>query len=239
MPATTPQASFGADGGLLPLRQYVEQQTALRALMSLQAYDDTGARRYGASIISSPPSYEFSADGGIWPLAMVRTDQRPSRMSLMFSPQAIPTPPVYYNVQLIPNIFFVECNELVSVLNYIINVVNSNAFALGVSPINFMGSWQFIHPGAFNDALNETIDAFNYLINTWLKIDKSKNIKLFLSVPPAEITNAINVLINEINVIFYAYFGGALKSNLPGAPVLLLAQGGGNVLQVSGGLILL
>src|SRR5208282_5548327 len=193
--APTPLPSFGADGGPLPLLGYVEAKTSRFSLLQGQAYDDTGARWYASSLYAqTPTTYFYGADGGPFPLLMVRTDQRHSFESLMFSSTAVPLPPIYYGLRLIPNVWFANCAELPSILNSIISVVNSNTFTLGVPISYFLPMFKFIHPSAFNDAINDMVTEFNYLVVTGMKLGIGSKLKLFLSVSPTELTLAVNTL---------------------------------------------
>jgi len=240
IPATTPKVNFGADGGRLPQGQYVEAAAARFNALLGQAYNDIGALRYGASVMAPDPLTQFSSDGGMWPLAMLRTDQRPSRMSLMFSQTEVPTPPVYYNLQVIPQVYFANCSELASVLNLIMGIVNSNVYALGVPQSYFLPMFEYISPSSETDAINIVVDNFNYLIDKGMRLSRTYNLKLFLSIPPAELTNAVNTLINEINAIFIPYIGNYISGGGGGVigSFVLMEAGLGDVLQQNGGFII-
>jgi hypothetical protein len=187
------------------------------------------------------PAYQFSADGGVYLLLRNNVGQRPSLMSLMYSQTEVPNQPIYYGLSLIPNVYFANSAELASVLNLIIAVVNSNTFTLGLSESWYLPMFTTINPSAFNDAINDVVKEFNYLLNKGMGVSTNKNIKSFLSVSPAELTMAVNTLIDEINAIYIPYIGNFIKSNsaLPGQSVLNLVIPPGNILLMSGGNLIL
>ncbi len=236
------KTQFASDGGLLPLGQYVELQGQRFALLRGQAYDDTGARHFAAAQITPVPLFQFSADGGMYPLARNNVGQRPTVMSLMFSQAEVPNQPIYYNLIIIPDVWFVECNELVSVLNKIITIVNSNLFALGISRSYWLPSFASISPTEFNNAINLVIEYFNNTIKYGLKLSSSYNIQLFLSVAPSQLTLAVNTLIGDINNVFAPYIGNYIQSGpapSPSQSLLNFVIPPGHLLLVNGGNLLL
>ena len=196
--APTPRNQFSAEGGPLPVMQYVEQKAVLRSILSQQAYTDTGALRYAASIIAATPSNQFSAEGGPLP-TLGYVEAKAARFGLFFNASAFNRPPLYPSLVLIPNIFFVEGNELISDLNVVIRYVNYNLSVLGLPVTYYLTSFRDMHPNGFADTLNVLVKRFNALPPP-LMITPSNMIKQFLSVGAPELTLAVNTLIDDMNV---------------------------------------
>jgi hypothetical protein len=201
-PAPTIKFSFGGQGGPLPQQQYVEAAAQHRALLSMQAYDDTGARYYAAITLPVTPANLFSAEGGPLPL-LGYVEAKAARFGLFYNTTVFSRPPRFSGLQLIPTIFFVSGNELISDLNATINAINGNLQVLGIPRSYFFPLLRDLHPNGFADTLNVLVKLWNVLPPP-MPITSTNKIKQFLSVGAPELTLAVNTLIDEMNVFIIA-----------------------------------
>jgi hypothetical protein len=163
----------------------------------MPAYDDTAARWYAAKNTPFTPANQFSAEGGPLPL-LGYVEAKASRFGLFYNVTVSNRPPLFPGLVLIPNIFFVSGNELISDLNATINAINYNLQILNISRSYFFPLFTDLHPNGFADTLNVLVKLWNTLpppMNTAL----THNIKQFLSVGAPELTLAVNTLIDEMN----------------------------------------
>ena len=210
IPAATPKTRF--DPGMvdiLPIRGFVGRQAQIFSLLRGQAYDDTGAHWYAEfSVPATTPKVSFGADGGLLPIAQF-VEAQTSRFALLRGQAYDDTGARWYAASsfrflvLIPNIFFVQGNELISDMNTIINYINYDLSALGVPRSKLIPYFTDMHPNGFADMLNVLVKRFNTL-PTQLVPAGSTLIKQFLSIGGSELTLALNTLIDEMNVFIMA-----------------------------------
>ena len=210
-PAPTPKTRF--DPGItdiLPLMGYVERQTQLFSMLRGQAYDDTGARAYGAFVIKAvTPKASFGADGGPLPL-MQYVEAQAARFALLRGPayddtgargygaanQAV-TPKNTFGAEggPLPMLGYVEARAAKFGMFYNTIVFSRPPIFHGILPIPNIF---FVEGNEFISDLNIIVNYINYDLSI-MGLSNSMYLPLFKDPHPNGIADTLNILVKRFN----------------------------------------
>jgi len=214
IPATTPKIRYDpAVTDILPLQGYIERQTQLFSMLRGQAYDDTGAREYGAFIYPAPtPKQSFGADGGLLPIGQY-VEAQAQRFSMLRGQAYDDTGARHYAAITLPvtpaTLFSADGSMMpqdsLGTMAKLIRFGSLYNVVVFSRPPVFAGLMLipnifFVSGNEFISDLNATINAINYDLQI-LNISRSYFFPLLKDLHPNGFADTLNILVKLWNAL--------------------------------------